>query len=93
MFFNYENKKYEINVEETLKAVDNPEDFYPDLEEDGVAIKDFDGKEDFSDCENVILSYNHATNKVTVQLSKEEYETISAEVTEEEVNMLREFFE
>ena len=92
MFFNYKNRKYEVDVEKTLEAADKPEDYYPDLEEDGVAIKSFDGKEDFSDCENVVLFYNHVTGDITVQLCRENYTTIKAEVTSEEVQMIHNFF-
>ena len=92
MFFNYRNKEYEVNVKKTLEVVDIENDYYPDLLEEGVAVKEFDGKEDFSDCENVILFYNYETENVTIQLCKEDYETIRVIITPEETDLIRNFF-
>ena len=93
MFFVYGEKKYEVDVQKALDMVNIQEDYFSDLEEDGVAVKEFDGKEDFNDCEAVALFYNPAADKATIQLCKDDYEIIPVEITCDELKLLRDFFE
>ena len=93
MFFKYGKKRYEVDVEKTLASAVTAEDFEPGLTKDGVLIKDAEITKDFADCEAVILSYDLERHVVEVCLLCDEYEVIPADATENELNMLHDFFE
>lgn len=75
MFFKWNGQKYDVDVERALKEA-APEDYRPDLEENGVVIKEFENHEDFQDCK-VCLFFNPTTEQVSIQLEKEDYLIIS----------------
>jgi len=92
MVFMYNNKKYDVDVKRTLESARIPEDIYPDSADDGVAIRDLCGFPEFSDCVAVCIFYNADTNEATVELCREDYTSIQADFSDEELKLLFDFF-
>lgn len=92
MKFTFNEKDYEVDVKKVLESA-TADDILDDFYWDGIALREIEKLPEFATCKNVGLFYNDDEDNVHVEVFEDDCESVAVEISEEELNIIRDFFE